>query len=70
MKPLSCSDSECRKRLTDVKTMSFEELEKYNTKCGNCGDWLFKQQEVANKTYNAVSNKWAEEFMKNTIKRG
>lgn len=70
MKPLSCSESECKKRLADVKEMSFSDLEKYNTKCGNCGDWIFKEQEMANKTYNAVSNKWAEEFMKKTTKRG
>lgn len=70
MKPLLCSNAECKKRLADVKNMSFAELEKYNTKCGNCGDWIFKEQEIANKTYNAVSNKWAEEFTKKTIKRG
>ena len=63
MKQLSCSHIKCRKRLADVKSMSFEELEKYNTKCGNCGDWIFKEQEIANRTYNAVSNRWAEEFM-------
>lgn len=50
--------------------MSFAELEKYNTQCANCGDWIFKEQEIANKTYNAVSNKWAEEFTKKTSKRG
>jgi len=70
MKELSCSDAECKKRFFDVATMSFEELEKYNTKCGKCGDWIIKEQEIANKTYNAVSNKWAEEFVKRTIKRG
>jgi len=68
MKPLLCSDKKKKKRLADVKNMSFEELEKYNTKCGKCGDWIFKEQDFANKTYNAVSNKWAEEFTKKTIK--
>lgn len=69
MKALKCSDSECKKRLGQVKHMSFSELEKYNTQCANCGDWIFKEQEVANKTYNAVSVKWAEEFMKEQLKR-
>jgi hypothetical protein len=50
MKELKCSVSECKKRLAEVKNMSFAELEKYNTKCQNCGDWIFKEQEVATKT--------------------
>ena len=69
MKALKCSDSECKKRLAQVKNMSYSELEKYNTKCGNCGDWIFKEQEFANKTYNAVSVKWAQEFMNQQLKR-
>ena len=69
MTALKCTDSECKKRLTDVKNMSFSELEKYNTKCASCGDWIFKEQEVANKTYNAVSVKWAEEFMNKQLKK-
>jgi len=68
MKALKCSDAECKKRAADVKNMSLSELEKYNTKCANCGDWIFKEQEVANKTYNAVSVKWAEEFMNQQLK--
>ena len=69
MKALKCTDSECKKRLIKVKSMSFSELEKHNTKCGSCGDWIFKEQDVANKTYNAVSVKWAEEFMNQQLKR-
>ena len=69
MKALKCTNSECKKRLMDVKNMSFIELEKYNTKCCSCGDWIFKVQEVANKTYNAISNRWAEEFMNRQLKR-
>ena len=68
MKELRCSDSECKRRLTDVKNMSFEELSKYNVKCCNCGDWIFKEQEVANKTYNAVSIRYAEEFMRKMLR--
>jgi len=49
--------------------MSFSELEKYNSQCGSCGDWIFKEQEIANKTYNAVSVKWAEEFMNQQLRR-
>jgi 1-deoxy-D-xylulose 5-phosphate reductoisomerase len=70
MKQLSCSSAECKRKFYGVKNMSFEELEKYNTKCSNCGDWIFKEQEIANKTYNAVSNRWAEEFMYKRVKRG
>ena len=69
MKALSRTDFECKKRLAKVKHMSFNNLDKYNTKCGNCGDWIFKEQEVANKTYNAVSVKWAEEFMNQQLKK-
>lgn len=68
MVALKCTESECKKRLSEVKDMSFEELEKYTTKCGNCGDWIFKEQEVANKTYNEVASKWAEEFMNKQLK--
>jgi len=69
MKVLECSDSECKKRLSQVEGMSFSELEKYNRKCGDCGDWIFKEQEIANKTYNAVSVKWAEEFMNQQLNK-
>ena len=69
MKALKCTDSECKKRLVEVKNMSFSDLEKYNSKCGSCGDWIFKEQDVANKTYNAVSVKWAEEFMNQQLKK-
>lgn len=69
MTELKCSVAECKKRKIDVKNMSMSELEKYNIKCQNCGDWIFKEQSVANDTYNAVSNRWAEEFMKKLIKK-
>ncbi len=69
MTQLSCTDAECKKRFSRVNNMSFNELEKYNTKCSNCGDWIFKEQKMANKTYNAVSVKWAEEFMNKQLKR-
>lgn len=69
MKALTCTEAECKKRFKETKYMSFTELEKCNTKCANCGDWIFKEQEIANKTYNAVSNKWAEEFMNKMIRR-
>lgn len=69
MKALKCSDSECKKSLVQVKNMSYSELEKHNTKCENCGDWIFKEQEFANKTYNAVSVKWAQEFMNQQLKK-
>ena len=63
MKDLKCTNAECKRILKQTVNMSFDELEKYNTKCANCGDWIFKEQKIANETYNAISNKWAEEFM-------
>lgn len=48
--------------------MTFSELEKYNVKCCHCGSWIIKDNEVANKTYHAISNRWAEEFMNKLIK--
>lgn len=63
MANLKCSILECKKRKSDVKNMSFSELEKYNTKCCNCGDWILKDEQVANETYHAVSTTWAEKFM-------
>ena len=69
MKALKCTDTECKKILKKTKYMSFAELEKFNTKCATCGDWIFKEQKIANETYNAVSTKWAEEFMKKIFQR-
>ena len=66
---IKCSISECKQRMADVKNMSFAELEKYNVKCGHCGNWIIKETEVANKTYHAVSNRWAVEFMKKLLKK-
>ncbi len=68
MVALKCSDMECKKRFSEAKNMSFDELEKFNKKCASCGDWIFKEQEIANKTYNAISSKWAEEFMNRQLK--
>jgi len=69
MVALKCTEAECKKRFTEVKSMSFSELEKYTTKCASCGDWIFKEQEIANKTYNAVSSRWAQEFMNKQFRR-
>jgi hypothetical protein len=65
---LLCSEAECKRRLADVKNMDFGELEEYCIKCAKCGNWLLKENETANKTYEAVSNRWAEEFMSNLMK--
>lgn len=67
MANLRCSQANCKKRLNDVKTMSLQDLEKYTNECCDCGDWIFKEEEFANKTYNAVSNQWASEFMNKLI---
>ncbi len=66
---LICSESECKKRLTDVKNMSYSELEQYNVKCCDCGSWILKDNDIANQTYHAISNKWAEEFMNQQMRR-
>lgn len=67
---IECSESECKRRCAEVKNMSFAELQKFNTKCANCGSWILKDNDTANKTYEAVSTKWAEEFMNEIMKRG
>lgn len=65
-----CTEAECKKRLADVKNMGFEELERYCVKCSKCGNWILKENEIANKTYEAVSNRWAEEFMNKKLMQG
>ena len=66
---IKCSISECKKRFADVDKMSFSELEKFAARCGSCGNWILKETKVANDTYNKVSNKWAEEFMNQMMKK-
>ncbi len=65
---LLCTARECKKRLTQSKNMSLEALERYNTECSSCGNWIIKESEVANKTYHVVSNKWAVKFMEQFLK--
>lgn len=67
---IECSTSECKKRFLQVKKMSFFELEKYTDICCSCGDWILKSNEVANKTFHAVSNRYAEEYMKKIASGG
>lgn len=64
-----CSISECKKRKKEAKNMSLKELELYNTKCGACGNWIFKDNKDVNDTYNEVSVQWAEKFMKNMMNK-
>lgn len=66
---LLCSECECKKRFIGVNNMDFSELEEYCTKCSCCGSWILKDNDTANKTYQAISNKWAEEFMKEITKK-
>lgn len=66
---LKCSISECKARLREVDSMDLAELEKYSTKCSTCGNWLLKDNQVADETYRKVSLKWAEAFNKANLKR-
>jgi len=70
---IDCSIKDCKSIKKQVKNMSLKELTYYNTKCCNCGDWVFKgdtkEGKVATDTYNEVSNKWAQKFMDKIIER-
>ena len=65
---LKCSLSECKARLSEIDSMDLQTLEKYATKCSTCGNWILKDNEVAQKTYQTVSLKWAEAFNKAHLK--
>jgi len=60
--PLKCSLSECKARLKAVENMSLVELEEYATRCSTCGNWILKDDSIANETYMKISTKWAESF--------
>lgn len=59
---LKCSLSECKARLKAVENMSLSELEEYATRCSTCGNWILKDDPIANATYTKISTKWAEAF--------
>lgn len=65
---LKCSESECKKRLKNVETMSLSELAYYADRCSTCGNWFLKNNKIADKTYQSISLKWAEKFNSNQIK--
>lgn len=64
---LKCSLSECKARLKAVENMSLTELEAYATRCSTCGNWILKDDPIANETYMKVSTKWAETFNKSLL---
>lgn len=66
---LKCSIAECKARLHEIDSMSLEELDKYATKCSTCGNWILKDNQVADETYRKVSLEWAEAFNKANMKR-
>lgn len=66
---LKCSISECKARLREADSMDLTELEKYSTQCSTCGNWLLKDNKVADETYKKISLKWAEAFNKANLKR-
>ena len=65
---LKCSVEECKQRMKQVDTMSFKELTEYTNKCALCGNWVLKDNKVAQETYQKISLKWAETFNKNLFK--
>ncbi|WP_041960103.1 hypothetical protein [Sulfurospirillum arsenophilum] len=65
---LKCSLAECKARLKAVDNMSLSELEEYATRCSTCGNWILKDDAVANETYMKVSTKWAESFNQALLK--
>jgi len=66
---LKCTIAECKSRLREIDTMGLAELEKFSTKCSTCGNWVLKDNKVAQETYNKVSLKWAEAFNKANMKK-
>jgi hypothetical protein len=42
--------------------MNLTELEKTISQCEQCGAWILKESDIANKTYHKVSNHWAAKF--------
>lgn len=66
---LKCSLAECKARLAEIDSMDLLTLEKYATKCSTCGNWLLKDNDTAQKTYQKVSLQWAEAFNKAHLKR-
>lgn len=70
---ISCSVKECKARKKEVDNMSLKELTHYNTKCCNCGEWIFKgegeENKIASETYMKVSVMWAEKMMDKAIRR-
>lgn len=67
---LKCSIAECRARFKEIDSMGLSELETYATKCSTCGNWILKDEKVAQETYQKVSIKWAEAFNNAIMKRG
>ena len=48
---LKCSLSECKARLKAVENMSLAELEEYATRCSTCGNWILKDDPIANERF-------------------
>lgn len=59
---LKCSIPQCKRRCTEVESMNLTELEKTISQCEQCGAWILKESDIANKTYHKVSNHWAAKF--------
>ncbi len=66
---LKCTIAECKARLAQVDKMNLTELNSYANKCSTCGNWFLKDDKIAQKTYEKVSLKWAEEFNKQALKK-
>ncbi len=66
---LKCSLAECKARLCDAHTMSLKELETYATRCSTCGNWILKDNAVANTTYLKITTLWAEKFNEALLER-
>jgi len=67
MEKLKCSKSECKRVLKKAKDMSNFQISAQNIKCSSCGNWIFKETDYANETYNEVSNLYAIQFNKKFI---
>lgn len=57
---LKCTSTECKQRLIQAETMSIRELEEYATRCASCGNWILKDNAIAQQTYQRISIRYAE----------
>ena len=59
---LYCTEEECILRRDAMVVMTFSELSQQLVCCEKCYEGIFKQSDVASKTYEVLSVLWAERY--------